>query len=431
MTEPLAPYPEIGLFIDGEWIHDRDAWTHVINPSTEATLSPVPKATVADLEAALRAAERGFLAWRDTPAQERVRILRKAVNLLRERIDAIACVLTLENGKPLRDARAEIERAGNFFEWDMAQSLRSYGAIVPGEPRTQKFVLREPIGPVFAVTPWNVPMSSAARKTSAALAAGCSIILKPAEETPATACALVKCFQDAGIPPGVVNLVLGDPAQISSTLVASPIVRLVTFTGSIPVGKHLSQLAAQAMKPVLMELGGHAPVLVSAGVDARCHWQGSCARQSSRCRPDLRFSIAVHRPQEVLQRVCRCIRLRARVAARGRRFCGTGGNGAGVQRQAARCGPAPRRGRQTAGRANRDRRSSNRRARLLLRAHAARRRSPGRRHHDVQTFRSVGGVRVSFRPGRSHCSCQRPAGGTGGVCVHEFAGGGGTDRQAP
>lgn len=268
MSQPVAPYPRIGLFIDGEWIHDRDPWTNVVNPSNEAILAPVPKASDADLQRALRAAERGFLTWRDTPAQERVRILRKAVDLLRERTDAIARVLTLENGKHFGDARAEIERSGNFFEWDMAQSLRSYGTIVPGEPGMQKLVLRQPIGPVLAITPWNVPMSSAARKTSAALAAGCSVILKAAEETPGTACELVRCFQDAGIPPGVVNLVFGDPAHISSTLIASPVIRLLTFTGSVPVGRHLSQLAAQAMKPVLMELGGHAPVLVSDGVDA-------------------------------------------------------------------------------------------------------------------------------------------------------------------
>ncbi|RZL90724.1 MAG: NAD-dependent succinate-semialdehyde dehydrogenase [Variovorax sp.] len=266
--ETASPYPRIGLFIDGKWIHDREAWTHVVNPSTEEPLGAVPAASDTDLRLALGSAERGFLVWRDTPVQERVRIIQRAVTLLRERTDAIARVLTLENGKHLADARAEIERSGNFYEWDMGQSLRAFGTIVPGEPKMQKFVLRQPIGPVFAITPWNVPMSSAARKTSAALAAGCSVILKAAEETPGTACELVRCFEEAGLPPGVLNLVFGDPAHISSTLIASPVIRLVTFTGSVQVGKHLSQLAAQAMKPVLMELGGHAPVLVGDGVDA-------------------------------------------------------------------------------------------------------------------------------------------------------------------
>lgn len=268
MKQESSNYPAIGLFIGGRWIHDRESWCQVINPSTEAVLGPVPKATEADLQDALDAADKGFRTWRYMPARERVQIIGRALRLLRERTDTIARILTLENGKHVEDARAEIDRAGNFFEWDMAQSLRTLGAIVPGEPGMQKFLLRQPIGPVLAITPWNVPMSSAARKTSAALASGCSVILKAAEETPGTACELVRCFEEAGLPPGVLNLVFGDPSQISSTLIASPVTRLLTFTGSIPVGRHLAQLAAKAMKPVLMELGGHAPVLIGRDVDA-------------------------------------------------------------------------------------------------------------------------------------------------------------------
>lgn len=261
-------YPRIGLYIDGEWIYDREPWLEVRNPSTENSLGPVPKATGEDLAKALDAAARGFLIWRDMPPQERVAIIMKAVALLRERTPEIAKILSLENGKHLPHARAEIERCANFYEWDAGQALRMFGLIVPSEPRMQKLVLRQPIGPVAAFTPWNVPMSSAARKSSAALASGCSLILKAAEETPGTACALVKCFEDAGLPAGVFNLVFGDPAHISSTLIASPVIRLVTFTGSTQVGKHLTELAARAMKPVLMELGGNAPVIVSSGVDA-------------------------------------------------------------------------------------------------------------------------------------------------------------------
>lgn len=264
----IPEYPKIGLFIDGQWIYDREPCAYVVNPSSEEVLGPVPKATDDDLSRALSSAARGFLTWRDTPPQERVRVIQRAVKLLRERTDAIAQVLTLEHGKNVAAARAEIERAGNFYEWDMGQSLRAFGLIVPGEPQMQKFVIKQPIGPVFAITPWNVPMSGAARKTSAALAAGCSVILKAAEETPGTACELVKCFEEAGLPPGVLNLVFGDPEHVSSTLIASPITRLLTFTGSVRVGKHLMQLAAQAMKPVLMELGGHAPVLIGDGVNA-------------------------------------------------------------------------------------------------------------------------------------------------------------------
>ena len=269
VSEPFEKqlYPAIGLFIGGRWIYDREPWAQVRNPSTENALGPVPRATGQDLQDAISAAREGFRLWRDTPPQERARILLSGVGILRERVSGIARILTLENGKHLAHAEAEISRCANFFEWDVAQSLRAYGLIVPGEAGMQKFVLRQPVGPVIAFTPWNVPMSSAARKSSAAMAAGCSVILKAAEETPGTACALVKCFEDAGLPPGVLNLVFGDPAEISQTLIASPATRLVTFTGSTHVGKHLTELAARAMKPVLMELGGNAPVIVCDGVD--------------------------------------------------------------------------------------------------------------------------------------------------------------------
>jgi succinate-semialdehyde dehydrogenase / glutarate-semialdehyde dehydrogenase len=262
-----AEYPRVGLYIDGEWIYDRQTAVEVRNPSTEEVLGKVPKATPEDLQRALDAAARGFLAWRDTAPQQRVKVIQKATALMRERLDLIAATITLENGKLYANAYAEADRSLNFFEWNAAQSLRDYGLIVPGEPQMQKYVLRQPIGPVAAFTPWNVPISSAARKVSAALSAGCSVILKAAEETPATACLVVKAFEDAGLPAGVLNLVFGNPAEISETLIASPVTRLVTFTGSVQVGKHLTQLAAVAMKPVLMELGGHAPVLVCEGVD--------------------------------------------------------------------------------------------------------------------------------------------------------------------
>ena len=262
-----AGYPRIGLYIDGEWIYDRETAVQVRNPSTEEVLASVPKATASDLELALSAAARGFLAWRDTPSQQRVKIILRAVALLRDRLDLIARTITLENGKLYSDAYAEADRSLNFFEWNATQSLRDYGLVVPGESQFQKYILRQPIGPVAAFTPWNVPISSAARKVSAGLSAGCSVILKAAEETPAAACLIVQAFEEAGLPPGVLNLVFGNPAEISSTLIASPVIRLVTFTGSVQVGKHLTQLAAAAMKPVLMELGGHAPVIVCEGVN--------------------------------------------------------------------------------------------------------------------------------------------------------------------
>lgn len=260
-------YPRIGLHIGGRWIYDRTPWSDVRNPSTETVLGSVPKATPADLEKALQAAQAGFRVWRDTPPAKRAAIILKAVSLMRARIKDIAEVLTLEHGKTLAAAAGEIDRSCNFYEWEAGQALRSYGWILPSQPNVQKRILRQPVGPVVAFTPWNVPMSAFARKTSAALAAGCSVIVKAAEETPGTACELVKCFEDAGLPAGVLNLVFGDPAEISSTLIASPISRLVTFTGSTAVGKHLTELAARAMKPVLMELGGHAPVIIGASAD--------------------------------------------------------------------------------------------------------------------------------------------------------------------
>jgi succinate-semialdehyde dehydrogenase/glutarate-semialdehyde dehydrogenase len=261
-------YPRIGLFIDGEWVYDRPAYQEVTNPSDEASLGPVPAATDEDLARALSAADRGFRIWRDTPPQQRAQLLQRTRALMLERIETIARVITLEHGKPIADARAEVHRASTFLEWDAAESLRTYGKVVPSGPQMQTLVLKQPIGPVAAFTPWNVPLSSPARKLSGALAAGCSVILKPATETPGTACAFVQCFIDAGVPPGVLNLVLGQSARISSTLISSPVIRMVTLTGSVAVGKQLTHLAAEAMKPVLMELGGHAPVLVGEGVNA-------------------------------------------------------------------------------------------------------------------------------------------------------------------
>ena len=182
--------------------------------------------------------------------------MRRAAALVRERAEDIAPIFVLESGRTLAEVRAEIERSATFLDWDSEEIKRLYGRILPTDAPIQQFVVREPIGPVAAFTPWNVPMSAPSRKVSASLAAGCSIILKPAEETPATACLFAQCFLDAGLPPGVLNLVFGDPDEVSRALVQSPITRLVTLTGSIGIGKHLTRLAADTMTPVLMELGG-------------------------------------------------------------------------------------------------------------------------------------------------------------------------------
>ncbi|MBY3359314.1 NAD-dependent succinate-semialdehyde dehydrogenase [Rhizobium laguerreae] len=261
-------YPKIGLLIDGEWIYDREALCDVENPSDESILGQVPKATARDLQNTLESSARGFETWRKTPPTARAAVMRRAAALVRERAKDIAPIFTAESGRTYVEVLAEIERSATFLDWDSEEIRRLYGRIVPTDPPIQQFVVREPVGPVAAFTPWNVPMSAPSRKISASLAAGCSIILKPAEETPATACLFAQCFLDAGLPKGVLNVVFGEPDEVSRTLVLSPITRLVTLTGSIKVGKHLTRLAVETMKPVLMELGGHAPVIVDENTKA-------------------------------------------------------------------------------------------------------------------------------------------------------------------
>ncbi|AJE49217.1 putative aldehyde dehydrogenase (plasmid) [Celeribacter indicus] len=266
-TERRQSYPQVGLLIDGTWIYDRPACHHVENPSDESLLGPVPGATPEDLARALTAARKGFETWRRVPMAERAALLRRTAALMHERIEEIATVITLEQGKTLPDARNEVRRSSTFLEWDAEQLQRSYGRIVHTDGPLDQLVVREPIGPVAAFTPWNVPLSAPSRKISGSLAAGCSVIIKPAEETPATACLFARCFIDAGLPEGVLQVVFGDPAQVSETLILSPVIRMITLTGSVGVGKTLTGLAARGMKPVLMELGGHAPVLIGPDVD--------------------------------------------------------------------------------------------------------------------------------------------------------------------
>ena len=262
-----TPYPRIGLLIDGAWIYDRPTLANVENPSTEAILGTVPRASLQDLEDALQSSARGFEVWRKTPPSARAALMRRAAALVRQRAEEIAPIFVMESGRTLTEVRAEIERSATFLDWDSEELKRNYGRIVPTDPPIQQFVIREPVGPVAAFTPWNVPMSAPSRKISASLATGCSIILKPSSETPATACLFAQCFIDAGLPKGVLNVVFGDSDEVSRALVLSPITKLVTLTGSTNVGKHLSRLAVETMKPVLMELGGHAPVLIDEGVN--------------------------------------------------------------------------------------------------------------------------------------------------------------------
>ncbi|WP_277594263.1 NAD-dependent succinate-semialdehyde dehydrogenase [Pseudomonas chlororaphis] len=262
-------YPDTLLLIDNAWSQASDGrWQDVVNPATGNKIGRVAHASLDDLDRALAAAKRGFEIWKATSAHERAALMRRAASLLRERIDDIAPLITLEQGKPLQEARAELEAAAPIIEWFADEGLRVYGRIVPSRsPNVQQLVLKEPVGPVAAFTPWNFPVNQIVRKLSAALTTGCSFLVKAPEETPASPAALLQAFVDAGLPPGVLGLVYGDPQQISSHLIAHPIIRKVTFTGSTPVGKQLASLAGAHMKRVTMELGGHAPVIVAEDAD--------------------------------------------------------------------------------------------------------------------------------------------------------------------
>ena len=261
----MANYPDLKLYVDGEW--RRADGQPVINPADESVLGTVPHATRADLDDALAAAEQGFKVWSRTSPAKRAEIILEAARLMRERVEDMAIAMTLEQGKPIGQSRLEILRGCDIIEWDAQEGRRIYGRIIPSEPGMRHSVLRQPIGVVAAFSPWNFPMSSPARKVGGALSAGCSIILKASEETPAGAVQLVQAFVDAGLPPGVLNLVFGRPSDISEYLIPQPSVRLVTFTGSVPVGKHLSAMAGAHMKPAIMELGGHAPVIMCDDID--------------------------------------------------------------------------------------------------------------------------------------------------------------------
>ncbi|MBG9389862.1 NAD-dependent succinate-semialdehyde dehydrogenase [Caenimonas aquaedulcis] len=263
-------YPNTQLFINGEWQDAADGKTiAVFNPATGKEIGRVAHASTADLDRALSATVKGFEKWRDTPAIERNKIMRKAAGLMRERAAAIGAILTQEQGKPLVEAKGEAMAAADIIEWFADEGLRTYGRIVPSRFNlaARQMVLKDPVGPVAAFTPWNFPINQVVRKMAAALATGCSMIVKAPEETPAAPAELIRAFHDAGLPPGVLGLVYGNPADISNYLIPHPVIRKITFTGSTPVGKQLAALAGKYMKRVTMELGGHAPVIVAEDAD--------------------------------------------------------------------------------------------------------------------------------------------------------------------
>lgn len=264
-----TPYDPLYLFIGGQWLTAQDrATAAVVNPATGEEIGQVPLATAEDLDHALEVARLSFGQWRQTVPDQRAKILKRAADLILERAPHIAAQMTLEEGKPLRESLDEVTRAAEYFEWFAESARRIDGRVVPANrPGVLQLVKRQAIGPVAAFTPWNFPAITPARKLSAALAAGCSVVLKPGEESPSTALALARALDDAGLPKGVLQVVFGVPDQVSSHLIASPIIRKVTFTGSVPIGRLLSARAAEGVKPITLELGGHGPVLVFADAD--------------------------------------------------------------------------------------------------------------------------------------------------------------------
>ncbi|MEM7255219.1 MAG: NAD-dependent succinate-semialdehyde dehydrogenase [Pseudomonadota bacterium] len=265
----MPTYPDVQLFINGQWRDGAEGKSlPIIDPATEEEIGRLAHATRPDLDAAIDAAVRGFEIWRNVSAFERYQLMRKAAAILRERADDIAWLMTRDQGKPLVQAGMELAVGADTIDWFAEEARRTYGQVIP--PRVAgvtQMTVKQPVGPVAAFTPWNFPVNQVVRKLSAALATGCSIIVKAPEETPASPAELIRAFQDAGVPDGVVNLVYGVPAEISEYLIPHPAIRKISFTGSTPVGKHLAAMAGQHMKRATMELGGHAPVLVFDDAD--------------------------------------------------------------------------------------------------------------------------------------------------------------------
>ena len=265
-------YPDTHLFLNGEW---REAAAkeslEIINPATEEVIGKVSHARKEDLDIALNAAENAFNSWKNVSAYERSKILRKAADIVRSKADQIATLMTMEQGKPLIEAKMETMGAADSIDWYAEEGRRAYGRIIPSRaPQgVYQFVFKEPVGVVAAFTPWNFPLNQVVKKVAAAFAAGCTAIVKGPEETPASVAELIKAFDEAGMPKGSINLVYGIPAEISEYLIAHPIVRKVTFTGSTAVGKLLASQAGTHMKRVTMELGGHSPAIVCEDADVK------------------------------------------------------------------------------------------------------------------------------------------------------------------
>lgn len=291
-------YPSPALFIAGQWRTRGSAGeVPVHNPFDESTLASLPLAGAEELDAAAESAERGFSTWRRVMPLHRAAVLQSAARLMRERSDAMAHTVTLEQGKPLAEAKREVLLSADTIDFQAEEGKRLYGRTVA--PRTpgilSQTVQRQPVGPVAAFTAWNFPVQLPARKLASALAAGCSVVLKPAEETPASAMEMVRCFIDAGLPKDVLNLVFGVPSEVSSRLIAHDAIRKVSLTGSVAVGKLLGEMCAARVKRFTGELGGHAPVIVCEDADfeqaLKASLQAKYRNAGQVCASPIRFYI--------------------------------------------------------------------------------------------------------------------------------------------
>lgn len=268
MSADAYPAGRLSLRIDGEAVRGGREQIPVVDPATETPLGLLPCATPEDVDRAADAASRAFPRWRRTPPYQRAQVLRGAAARIRGTLESLAVTMTLEQGKPLAEARTELAAAADLLDWFAEEGRRVFSRIVPGRtPDVSYRVDHEPVGPIAAFTPWNFPATSPVRKIAAALAAGCPVVIKPAEETPATALAIADALADAGLPDGTLNVLFGNPAMISERLVASPLIRKISLTGSTRVGRLIGEMAGRHIKPVTMELGGHAPVIVLEDAD--------------------------------------------------------------------------------------------------------------------------------------------------------------------
>ncbi|AXL50637.1 succinate-semialdehyde dehydrogenase [Paraburkholderia caffeinilytica] len=266
-----------GHYIGGEWYESASTYV-VLNPATGEVIAQVARGGAAETTQAIAAAERAFPAWRRLTAKERGARVKHWGELMQENRDALAELLTLEQGKPLAEARGEVGYAASFFEWFAEEAKRSYGDVIPSpNPKAKIIVTREPVGVVAAITPWNFPLAMITRKAGPALAAGCTMVLKPSEETPLSAFALAVLAEKAGIPPGVFNIVSGDAVAIGGALTESEAVRKLSFTGSTRVGKLLAKQSADTLKKLSLELGGNAPFIVFDDADIDAAVQGAMA----------------------------------------------------------------------------------------------------------------------------------------------------------